>query len=379
MKKYIVLILASLLFISCNKEIKRIVINNPTLDERYNNLVEIPIDSLGISDFSNVILCDEDGNEVAYQVTPKNVVFLVANIRGGMQTSYTFEQGEPSAIAPKVSARYVPERKDDFAWENENAAYRMYGPALADENPSNGVDLWSKCVDELVVDSFYYRDLTLGFPYHVNYGKGFDGYKVGHTLGCGGFCPIKDGHLLVGNHYNNYHINYTGPLQSCFTLEYDTYTITITVSSQQYMCKAEVLFNESILDEENSTTIALAAGIYLHDRVDNIQYCIPGGWLAYAETATSDNTSYEMNGQTDMGRTFGAVYLPGAEDITIIDNTICAITQKDIAQENTLTYYFGGAWSEGTIKTDSEWFSAIAAETQHIKQPLNIQYTIEVQ
>ena len=28
--------------------------------------------------------------------------------------------------AAKVYGRYVPERKDDFAWENEYAAFRLY-------------------------------------------------------------------------------------------------------------------------------------------------------------------------------------------------------------------------------------------------------------
>ena len=57
--------------------------------------------------------------------------------------------------AAKVYGRYVPERKDDFAWENEYAAFRLYGPALLPENPYNGVDLWSKNSPELCIDSMY--------------------------------------------------------------------------------------------------------------------------------------------------------------------------------------------------------------------------------
>ena len=55
----------------------------------------------------------------------------------------------------KVYGRYVPERKDDFAWENEYAAFRMYGAALKPENPSNGVDLWLKNSPALVIDTMY--------------------------------------------------------------------------------------------------------------------------------------------------------------------------------------------------------------------------------
>ena len=78
----------------------------------------------------------------------------------------------------RVCGRYVPERKDDFAWENEYAAFRMYGPALANENPSNGVDLWLKNSPALVIDTMYGRELLDHRPYHINYDGNLDCYKV---------------------------------------------------------------------------------------------------------------------------------------------------------------------------------------------------------
>ena len=33
-------------------------------------------------------------------------------------------------LTSRVQARNVPERMDDFAWENDRVAYRVYGPAL---------------------------------------------------------------------------------------------------------------------------------------------------------------------------------------------------------------------------------------------------------
>ena len=62
----------------------------------------------------------------------KKVLFIIATL-----VSLTACQPE----GQRVFGRFVPERKDDFAWENEYAAFRMYGPALAPENPSNGVDM----------------------------------------------------------------------------------------------------------------------------------------------------------------------------------------------------------------------------------------------
>ena len=66
----------------------------------------------------------------------------------------------PKEQQPKVYGRYVPERKDDFAWENEYAAFRLYGPALKPENPSNGVDLWLKNSPALVIDTMSTKTAT---------------------------------------------------------------------------------------------------------------------------------------------------------------------------------------------------------------------------
>lgn len=54
-----------------------------------------------------------------------------------------------------VDARYVPERMDDFFFENEFAAFRVYGPKLARPKPegqgfsSNGIDVFNKCVKDV--------------------------------------------------------------------------------------------------------------------------------------------------------------------------------------------------------------------------------------
>ena len=51
-------------------------------------------------------------------------------------------QAAPAQESAKVFGRHVPERKDDFAWENDRIAFRMYGPALeADGEISSGIDV----------------------------------------------------------------------------------------------------------------------------------------------------------------------------------------------------------------------------------------------
>ncbi len=98
------------------------------------------------------------------------------------------------------SGRTVPERYDDYAWENNKVAYRLYGPAL-ETSPEKlvtpGIDVWVKCTDKLVIDEWYARG-----NYHHNYGDGMDCYKVGVTLGSGASLPFVDGKFwMMGHNY----------------------------------------------------------------------------------------------------------------------------------------------------------------------------------
>ena len=290
------------------------------------------------------------------------------------------------AVQPKVYGRFVPERKDDFAWENEYAAFRMYGPALRPENPSNGVDLWLKKSPELVVDSFYYREHVLGLPYHINYGKGLDCYKVGHTAGCGGLVVIahdpasyeaEDGSdmdrmLCVGGAYDRWEILEQTPEKFVFKLEYDSFhvaghilreQITITAQAGQLLNKAEVVLTEpATTDLIPLTDLWVGGGIYLHDTIDNFYICEHCGIIAYAEDALSDKTAAEMNNFVPQGRSYIAVVTPHGGWQDIMDGTLFSVLPYELG--DTLTYYFGACWSEWSngeesFPTDESWFDAI--------------------
>ena len=257
------------------------------------------------------------------------------------------------AVQPKVFGRFVPERKDDFAWENEYAAFRMYGPALRPENPSNGVDLWLKASPELVVDSFYYREHVLGLPYHINYGKGLDCYKVGHTCGAGGLVVIADDTTYVGGAYDRWEIIEQTPEKLVFRLEYDSLqvgesvlqeSITITAQADEPLNKAEVV----LTNHQSPITNHLFAGggIYMHDTIDRVVYIDEG--VIYEEEALSDKTAakmnYEYNGSTSQGRIQITVFTPGATRREVKDGNLIAVKPYQLG--DTLTYYFGATWSE---------------------------------
>ena len=291
-------------------------------------------------------------------------------------------------VQTRVYGRYVPERKDDFAWENEYAAFRMYGPSLRPENPSNGVDLWLKKSPELVVDSFYYREHVLGLPYHINSGKGLDCYKVGHTCGAGGLVVLAnsphvegetdgssmDFNLFVGGAYDRWEILQQTPDKFVFRLEYDSLevngnilqeSITITAEAGQMLNKAEVVITGNQISEVRDQ-IFVGGGIYLHDTVGNVFTCDHCGVIAYAEDALSDKQAaqmnYEYNGSTSQGRCYIAVVTPHGGWQDIKDGTLFSVQPYQLG--DTLTYYFGACWSEWrngdeAFPTDEDWFEAV--------------------
>ena len=287
--------------------------------------------------------------------------------------SLLFTACQKQTVQSKVFGRFVPERKDDFAWENEYAAFRMYGPALRPENPSNGVDLWLKTSPELVVDSFYYREHELGLPYHINYGKGLDCYKVGHTCGAGGPVVIANDRLWIGGTYDRWEIIEQTPDKFVFKLEYDSLlvegnvlheSITITAEAGQMLNKAEVVL--SCANEYEGAELWVGGGIYLHDTIDNIYTCDHCGVIAYAEDALSDKTAaqmnYEYNGSTSQGRSYIAVVTPHGGWQDIKDNTLFSVQPYQLG--DTLTYFFGACWSEWSngelsFPTDQDWFDGI--------------------
>lgn len=80
----------------------------------------------------------------------------------------------------RTFARFVPERLDDFAWENDRIAFRMYGPALQklDGNKTgSGMDVWCKHVRQPVINSMYARK-----NYHNDDGHAADTYRPGQIV-----------------------------------------------------------------------------------------------------------------------------------------------------------------------------------------------------
>lgn len=369
MKKLELSVIILFLFVSGVFAKKTIIVSN-TLDfDRKSEMVEVSFSSLKLSNLNKTfVIKDAQGKEIGYQIlSDKSKFIFQASVKAKSVAEYSLEDGTPTPVKAKTFGRFVPERKDDFAWENDLAAYRMYGPALAKENPSNGVDLWLKCTDELVVNKRYFDELTNGLSYHIDRGNGLDCYTVGHTLGVGGIAPYADGKLWVGNHFDHYKVSENGPLRTVFTLTYDSVkikdfflkqTLTITVNAGSLLNKGAVSYSGSECNME------LAPGINLHDGKGNLKQNVANGTMGYAEDAVS-------NAKLPSGRNYVGVFVPVKVNAGKKEPEHGLLTSGYKVGEK-FSYYFGGGWSKWGYPTDEDWFKALDQFALKTKNPLKV-------
>jgi Domain of unknown function (DUF4861) len=122
----------------------------------------------------------------------------------------------------KTYGRFVRERRDDFAWENDRIAHRMYGKELEtfqrDKLISSSVDVWTKRVRTLVINNWYMVD-----DYHKDRGEGADLYAAGATRGNGGTGLWVEGRLYPSANFRDSKVYAVGPIRVLFELTYDSW------------------------------------------------------------------------------------------------------------------------------------------------------------
>jgi hypothetical protein len=153
--------------------------------------------------------------------TPDLFLFQ-ADFNARESKSFVLKVGDkriPSKEQFKAYGRFVRERYDDFAWENDRVAHRMYGTALetweAEPLTSSAVDVWCKRVRRLVLNDWYMVD-----NYHSDTGEGGDFYSAGKTRGCGGNGIWEATKLFVSRNFTISRVIANGPVRVIFELTY---------------------------------------------------------------------------------------------------------------------------------------------------------------
>lgn len=260
----------------------------------------------------------------------------------------------PENTTPSTWCRFVPERMDDFAWENDLLAFRTYGPALAvkGSGEDSGIDVWLKRVKYPILDRWYALDQK-GFSYHKDYGEGSDPYHVGPSRGCGGTAIWKDGEMVLPGPYKEWKIESREPQRSVFTLTYE-YKIGGEIIREVKKITIELgcrLFRSESTFTKNGAPVPdleIAIGITTHGGKARATFNKPHGWMSCWETLEG------------LGLGTGVVISPEAiigmkEHLSANKETHAILTTRTNANGQTL-HFAGYGWAgAGEITTDEQW------------------------
>lgn len=122
----------------------------------------------------------------------------------------------------RAYGRFVRERFDDFAWENDKVGHRTYGKALitwkGEPLTSSAIDIWSKRTSKLVINDWYMVD-----NYHIDLGEGLDAYSAGPTRGCGGSGIWANNQIFIPTNFVDSRVLTNGPIRVMFELVYEPF------------------------------------------------------------------------------------------------------------------------------------------------------------
>ncbi|MHC1704205.1 MAG: DUF4861 family protein [Tenuifilaceae bacterium] len=375
MKRNLFIVIFCFAFFGCSSknEIK-ITVKNSLNIKRVNETVEITISDiskyLGSVDSKTLVVFDEAGKEIPSQLifmgekTPQKIIFQVTVNEKGM-SSYTIKEGKPKDYPKKAFGRFIPERYDDYAWENDKIAFRIYGLALIPKDgASNGIDVWMKRTDKLVIDRWYGDYLAGKISYHKDYGEGCDCFKVGRTLGAGGMAPFVNDSLWLGINFQSFQVLDNGPIRTSFKAFYppfyvddkritETRTISLDAGSQLTAIVEEFDGIES--------SMLVASGIAKRKEGQTLIQNIEKGFVTYK----LDNGE---NGITYLG-----VVLT-SKVIDIKENKNHLLMSTSYSKGEKLMYFTGSGWNKWGFETDSDWNSYVDEFSNKIANPLIVEF-----
>ena len=251
------------------------------------------------------------------------------------------------ALSESVAAAYaafMPQRKDDLAWENDRIAYRVYGPALeAAGEISSGIDVWVKRTRKPILEPWYYRA-----DYHEDHGEGLDMYRVGPSRGCGGTGIWRDGKLFAANNFTTWRSLRNGPDRVEFELAYAPYdaggvkireTRRIVLEVGSNLNRIETRFDWDGGPEE----LTAAVGIVKRQGSATADRAPDGSWIAYWEP--------EQPGNGAIG--CGVVMTAPSK---FLDTPEHFLLQTAVRRGQSIKYCAGAGWSKsGDFPDQTSW------------------------
>jgi hypothetical protein len=359
-----------------------ITVSNPSGSARARETVAVAISDLlkqapGI-DVKKVQVMDGSGAEILSQLVDMDgddaadeIVFQT-DLATKESKTFRLKVGQRHLAARddyRVYGRFVRERHDDFAWENDLVAHRMYGPDLEtcakEPLTSSGIDTWVKRVPKLVVNDWYMTD-----NYHQDVGEGADFYGVGKSRGTGGLGIWTGGKLAVSKNFTHSRVLANGPIRLVFELTYapwDAGGIQVG-ETKRVILDAGSQFNrfESGFTGQKGK-LAVGVGIAKH----------PGSAVK-TDARTGLMRVWEPLDNGKAGNLGTAIVLPAGAHLDEHHTDLEYLIVTNLPSNGRLVYYAGSAWDRGgKVRDAAAWAAEVSALAGRLASPLTVSLRVE--
>ena len=381
MKNLFLLISVLTGFLSCTTSMT-VSIENPSDFDRLE-LVEIPVNQLMALPAGKAYqVTNQQGETMISQLTYDGKLIFQTFIKAKESIVYSIKTSAPEPFEPKTYGRFIVERKEDFAWENDRVAFRIYGTALIPiDGPSNGLDLWYKRTNNLIIDKWYKDDIAGVRSYHLDHGEGMDDYKVGRTLGGGAMAPFEKDSLYLNINFTSQELWENGPLRTTFKLTYNPITVEGRTFSESRIFSIDAGSQLTKITQEYGTQnqMTVAAGLIKRGQDDEV-------YTSLTDKGTAA-VIYEEHETEIAGKVFvGMIFPKGIVDVKSHTYTIIhAITKKAETHTHALgvttyypgqpiTYYAGFGWEKFGFPSLNDFRNYMNHFSKALEEPLVIKF-----
>ena len=341
-------------------------VTNPSELNRSIETVEVSwsdIADKGLEAEKCIVLNDRE-EEIASQVVynaqhEAEYLLFQTQLKAAESAQFTIRKGTPAEYPTQIFAKAEPKRYNDFAWENNVIAYRIYHTDLIPiDGPSSGIDVWSKRTQEMVIEKWFSH-----MNYHKDHGQGCDSYKVGPTLGAGGIALLENNHIKGFGNYTTVVIRANGPLRLIAEFSFEEQNIngqkvsmkkTLTYDAGKSLNKFDVVFNTELKELPVVTGITKRKGkgqLCMNEELGCIMYWEPKN---------------APNGHTGVG-----IVMPEASTMGTLENHIVAY--GNAKPQKKFTYYSGACWDKGGIFTSAKaWKAHLQQHKEQLSLPLQV-------
>tara|TARA_B100000809_G_scaffold43630_2_gene37906 strand:- start:44980 stop:46179 length:1200 start_codon:yes stop_codon:yes gene_type:complete len=382
--RYTYCLLSIVLLSACskNEQHKTITVKNTLAVERSFETLELTQEFLKVTDLNTVGFRDAISKEI--QVTQLvdvdgdgviDEILFQPKIAASSENQYEVVE---LALEEQVKAenlcfsRFVPERTDDYTWENDKVAFRVYGPVAQQIHESgkpggtlsSGVDAWLKRVSYPIINKWYKETMIdKTGSYHEDTGEGMDNFHVGVSRGVGGIAVRNNGEFCYSKNYTKWRTITTGPLRTSFYLEYENWNAAGKLIKESKVVSLDLGNNFSKFETFITGSDEIYAGLTLHEKDGEVTGNKEKGWVSY----------WQPHADSEIGTS-----------ILADKNTFLAFEKYDVAAkdlsnayanlkvvDNKVVYYAGFAWKKSKqYPTKKSWEAYLNSFSDKINNPL---------